>query len=137
MLEKLKISFVKIKNEITPHVLVFDEPERGVEIEFVFGGEYPVEEWARVLGDLKKKRPDLFNSLESIIKEANSRSQKERAELVDTLTAPTKGILITKADEIRRESKRMYEQFLININSMSASNLANMQTAVDGLEEID
>lgn len=137
MLEKLKREFAKIKNEITPHVLVYDEPERGVEIEFVFGGEYHVEEWEEVLGDLKKKRPDLFNSLGTIIKEANNKSQKERAELVDILTAPTKGILITKAAEIRREAKRTYEQFLININSMSTSNLANMQRAVDSLEEID
>lgn len=137
MLEKLIRGFSEIKNQIASHVLVFNEPERGVEFEFVFGGEYPAEEWERVFGDLKKERPDFFKSLGKIIIEANNRNQEERAEFVDSLMVPTKGILIMEGAGKKRETKKMYEQFLININSMSEFNLVNMQRAINNLKEVD
>ena len=133
MLEKLG----RIKNYITSHVLVFAEPERGIEIEFVFGPEHTAEEFEGVLGDLKARRPDLFNPLAKIIGEASNKTQKERAKYVGALTAPVSGILIARDARGRRESQKNLEQFLIGMNSMSETNLANMQRAIDNLKEVD
>jgi len=133
MLEKLRRGIGEIRNRITSNVLVLNEPERGIEFEFVFGGEYPTEEWERVFGDLKKKSPDKFKLLGEIIREANSRTQEERVEFVDINTAPNQELIIEKGIRNRKEALNNYKQFLVNINSMSQSNLENMQKAIDNL----
>ncbi len=132
MIEKFKTGLRKYKERLLSNLIVYNIPENGVEFEFVFGGEYTPEQWEEALTDLYSKGdPKTIERFEQIIKKANESTRKERVDFVDFLMAPSKGIIISENARELHESRVRYNQFLININSMSETNLANLQKAIN------
>ena len=134
MLEKFKKGFSEFKSRIVSNIFIYDDQERGIEFVFVFGEEGTVEEWEGVFNEYRERRHLKLMTLGKIVEDAINRNQKGRAEFVDRLTSPAQGIIITKDARRDREKRREAEQFLININSMSETNLINMREAINNLQ---
>lgn len=131
MLENFRQKIVDFRNKMTSDFVFFNEPERGVEFEFIFGGEYDPESWEKVFSELE---PNNCEALKIIVDDALGRTQEERDGFVRELTFSKKGLLVTKDARDKYQKKYLYEQFLININSLSQTNLSNMHQALENLE---
>ncbi len=116
-------------------IAITDEPEKGIDFEFVFGGEYTVEEWEKAFSQYEDRRQEKLELIDKIVGEAIKRGEDARIKIVDELTSPKKEMLIMKDARKYSEKKKEYEQFVININSMSETNLINMQKAIDNLQK--
>ena len=135
MVEGLKTKLNRVGDKIAPYIFVFNDQERGIDFESVFGGEYTTEEWESVFDEYKGGRSLKFGFLGKIVGEAIERDKEGRFDFVDRLTSPAKGILIMEDARKHRKKELAYEQFLINVNSMSETNLMNMQKAINNLQK--
>ncbi len=116
-------------------IAIIDEPGKGIDFEFVFGGEYAVEGWEKVFSQYEDRKQEKLELIDKIVGEAIKRGEDGRIKIVDELASPKKEMLIMKDARKYTEKKKEYEQFVININSMSETNLINMQKAIDNLQK--
>jgi len=111
MLERFKLNLKNLKERLGSGISYTKVPEKGIEFEFVFGGEYSIEEWELTLNDLKRNRPNSFQALSKIVKDANSRTQDERSKLIDAYTFSYNEFMITRNAKEVAENKQKFEQF--------------------------
>lgn len=131
MQENFKQKLTNLRNKLTENFVIFNEPERGIEFEFVFCREIAVEEWQKTFSEMDPLGRELMRE---IVTDALDRSVEERTAFIENLSAPQKGIQVSKNARDLYQKRKFYEQFLININSMSQSNLENAHKAFDEIE---
>jgi len=123
----------EIKDKIVHYFHIFNNSELGIGFEHVFGEDNPVDVWETVFDNYRKEKGYSLSSLEKVVNKAIDMGQEKRFEFIDALSVRG-GIKLMK-DPVRNKRQIEYLWLKIGINSMSETNLLNMQKALINLQE--
>lgn len=137
MLERAKNQFRNFKLSIGKSLTIFNESEKGIDFNYVFSEDYSEEFWHEQLVEIKNEStPRVFDTFCQIITDAADRTTEERITYVEALAAPRFGLWFSKGSSEFHSALLKYEQFQIDVNSISDTNLKNMKKAIESLKTV-